>query len=185
MIAEAEAADRALKPPTRTDVQKRRQEEMDREIESHSIQFPTEPPSKRPQYDTPGAAPRSKSHAQGVENENVINLLNNYLDESDDGSNRRVQPVDVSQQSAETIQRVVVEGALSKQDWMDIMLQVRPSDTKINALEAKLDSLLETTKRTHQMLVQLLKNQARRPGSVGSEAQLNGDIPGVGQAVAP
>lgn len=64
------------------------------------------------------------------------------------------------QADQEVPQRVIVEGALSKQDWIEIM----GHNTRLNVLEEKVNTILETTKRTHQMLLQLVKNNQMKKG---------------------
>lgn len=81
-------------------------------------------------------------------------------------------------------QLVRIEGGLTKEDWMEIVGAVKTQDPRLPALEQKIDSLIDTTKRTHQLLIQLLKNQATRGtrtgGQSGGLGGVNGgDIVGV------
>lgn len=80
----------------------------------------------------------------------------------------------------DTPQRVVIEGGLSKEDWFEIVGNVKAHDPRIPALEAKIDTLIDTTRRTHQLLIQLLKNQARRPGQGNTLGVNGGDIANLG-----
>lgn len=86
-------------------------------------------------------------------------------------------------------QRVVVEGGMTKEDWLEVVGQVKAHDPRIPAMEQKIDTLIDTTRRTHQLLIQLLKNQARRPGQAGNlgvngaelNMNVNGEASGVGE----
>ena len=80
-------------------------------------------------------------------------------------------------------QRVVVEGGLTKQDWLEIVSAINAHDPRIPALETKIDNLVTMTSRTQQMLLQLLKNAKARPGTNGAtlgDVVLNATVSGDG-----
>jgi hypothetical protein len=232
---EAEAAERALKPPPRPELRIRHKGKTVGRKESPILppgsnkrprqEFePAQPPRQvaeparpRPEFENvrprlevetpvPGPRPRAQSGHQAddnhaVEDDQVVHLLDAFLDENDDVSRSGGPTAKRPRHDARGApQRVIVEGGMSKQDWMDVISQVAGQvvgnavgqasaaiDPRITALESKVDSLIETTKRTHQLLVQLLRNQAKRGGvgAVNADAQVNGDAAAASQSVPP
>jgi hypothetical protein len=57
----------------------------------------------------------------------------------------------------ETVRRVVVEGALTKDDWRDIM----GNDARLRALESKVDKIELMVSQNNKLLLQLLQNQSQ------------------------
>lgn len=166
---------------------------------------PNMTPVPRLEHD-PQAGPRPPPQFNGpIVDDRAVNLLDAFIDEQENFSRNGPPPKrprvyqerphqDRMHQDRiyrdrlyhEPPQRVVVEGALTKEDWLEIAGHYSSSDPRVSQLEAKVDTLIETTKRTHQMLVQLLKNQAKRPGAAGvSDVQVNGDLPSGSQGLPP
>jgi hypothetical protein len=61
------------------------------------------------------------------------------------------------QHPPEPPRRVIVEGALTKEDWRDIM----GNDARLRALESKVDKIELLVSQNNKLLLQLIQNQNR------------------------
>ncbi|KAI9743825.1 MAG: hypothetical protein M1818_002559 [Claussenomyces sp. TS43310] len=184
--------DEPKETPIPTPLQKRPRSEM--ETPAPPPLRPRPQPVAMNQYGGPSHPPAPRMDVPPMLDDQVVNLLDTFIDEQDD-MNRGASPHKRQRGPQERFhqdrpypeppQRVIVEGALSKTDWLEIISHYAVTDPRIVALDAKVDNLVEMTKRTHQMLVQLLKNQARRPGTGGSEVPGNSDAHVGSQSLPP